>query len=57
MQTRGIPGDGESVSRELSKVPQGAALVGQWLRIRLAMQGTWVPGQDPWSRKIPHAEE
>ena len=46
-----------SVSRELSKVLQGAALVVQWLRIHLAMQGTWVPGQDPWSRKIPHAGE
>ena len=45
------------VSPEISKVPQGAALVVQWLIICLAMQGTWVPGQDPWSRKIPHAGE
>ena len=35
----------------LSKQLQRTFLVGQWIRICLPMQGTWV---DPWSRKIPH---
>ena len=33
----------------------GTALVAQWLRIRLPMQG--IQGFEPWSGKIPHAAE
>ena len=36
----------------LSKQWQRTFPVGQWIRLCLLMQGTWV---DPWSRKISHA--
>ena len=32
-----------------------ASLVAQWLRIHLAMQGTWVHWFSPWSGKSLHA--
>ena len=53
-------GTGDKIENKKRDKPR-ASLVAQWLRIRLPVQGTWVPLDkefpDLWSGKIPHAAE